>query len=69
MLNTQYMAAQKLFKLESKETLKHKEWLFEQASKQLKEVSSRIFYSLDLTGSLSIEILFFTSLFFSDLPL
>ncbi len=63
------MAVQKLFKQESKVILKHKEWLFEQVSRQLKEASSRIFYSQDLTGSLSTETLSFTSLFFWDLPL
>jgi len=63
------MAVLRLFKQESKVILKHKEWLLEQVSRQLKEASLRIFYSLDLTGSLSTETLFFTSLFFWDLPL
>jgi hypothetical protein len=67
MPSTQYMVELRLFRQESKVILKPKVLLLGQVSKQLRVVSSKIFYSQDLTASLSTETLFFMLAFSLDL--
>ena len=67
MPSTQYMVELRLFRQESKVILKPKVLLLGQVSKQLRVVSSKIYYSQDLTASLSTETLFFMLAFSLDL--